>query len=694
MRKKAKELLGNQLWVEPTDSTERVEYLVKTASQIGLGWLRIFLIWPWIEANPEEWDFRVFDDVFNMCEKYGIKVKATLTANSGPWHIGTPSSLHSHTGFIDPKQETVVKRYVEKCVHRYAHHPALGQWILWNEPVGGDERNAETQKLWHEFLADRYSSISSLNRRWRTGYQNFGQIPFAEDVTHKVQDGLLWRSYRPHLDDCFFRSHWLVIELTRIKKWVRAIDIETDICVNPVPLLESNAKCGVDQEAIANVVDVLGASYHPTWNFTWAPRSFFPVLMSAGIKKQAAHPSATRVEVTEVQTGNTLNSAHKPCAVEPSEIARFYLAGIFAGAESASGWLFNARSYDFEAGDWGLLDDRDFPSPRSDMMRKIHDRLEVVLSKTGGWKPAPTRAFIAWNMDTEALEKEDTRCEDSEDIVGRSANDGSLGTAMINSFFMQQGVDSAITRVEDLPSDGQNGDMIFLSHLVACEAEQMVAMLTFVKTGGTLVFDATTGRKDSDATLHRPWPGGIAKEIGLEAAGLETNPQGYDINILGNGVGKWLLTRMIPDFQDNAGWRPWSDVRFAYDGQPCIWERSYGKGRVVFINGMFGPTILHEPSSHFIAQYVIEKLTADIFGDIRPLQTGNAGYSLHNHCPNGRLTAIIADPIKSRNGNQLYITATPGTYEDLWTGEQVEVPASGEVGLTAEEGIVLLWSEN
>ena len=38
--KEAKEYLGCQLWVEPTDSPER---LVKEAAESGLGWLRIFL---------------------------------------------------------------------------------------------------------------------------------------------------------------------------------------------------------------------------------------------------------------------------------------------------------------------------------------------------------------------------------------------------------------------------------------------------------------------------------------------------------------------------------------------------------------------------------------------------------------------------------------------------------------------------
>lgn len=144
----ARELLGCQIWLEKDDSWERVVHLFKQAKDCGFGWVRVFLMWPFIEENPGEWNFDVYDYAFDAALGNDIKIKATLTANSGPWHIGTPSMLHSGTGFLSEAQREPMKKYILKCVQRYKEHPALGQWILWNEPTSGSDRTEETLKHW------------------------------------------------------------------------------------------------------------------------------------------------------------------------------------------------------------------------------------------------------------------------------------------------------------------------------------------------------------------------------------------------------------------------------------------------------------------------------------------------------------------------------------------------------------------
>ncbi|MGI8859578.1 MAG: beta-galactosidase, partial [Rubrobacteraceae bacterium] len=181
--KKPREYLGCQIWLERDDSTQRIERLFAAAAETGLGWVRLFLMWPWIEPEPGVWKFGIFDRAFDAAAKHGIRIKATLTANSGPWQVGTPSALHSHTGFLSPAQREPMRRYVLACVGRYAEHHALGQWILWNEPFGGHERTGETLDHWRHWLRGHYhDSIDLLNDRWRTGYRDFGEIPFPEHV--------------------------------------------------------------------------------------------------------------------------------------------------------------------------------------------------------------------------------------------------------------------------------------------------------------------------------------------------------------------------------------------------------------------------------------------------------------------------------------------------------------------------------
>lgn len=499
-------------------------------------------MWPWIEEQPGKWDFTVFDYLFDACEKYGIKVKATLTANSGPWHIGTPLLLHSHTGILDEAQWPAIERYVEQCVTRYRNHPALGQWILWNEPSGARDKSEEARAHWQRWLGEAYGGdISALNRRWRTGYADFHQAQFPEEIPCPEHSTNAWRSYRPYLDYAKFNMRWIEWELTEIQNLVRRYDAKTPTCVNPTPFLNNAMLSGLDQSEIGKIVDYVGASYHPAWHFTFCDRELFPALMTVGVKKTASHKNVRHVEVTEVQTGNTLNSSTRPCSVEPAELARFYLSCIFAGAESATGWLLNPRSYDFEAGDWGLLDNNDGQSPRSRMTLRVNKVLEQVHSRAGGFKSAESDVLVAFDQDAQGVEMGDG--ERGGNVCGRQPDDGALGGAMLNAMLLQSGVNASMCRLCDIPDAAPEGKTLVLSHIVAWSEENAKKLLRFASGGGTLAFDCTCGRKTPDAALYRPWPGVLAGEIGMVSAGLETDPDGCALSPLGGDGGSRFVER-------------------------------------------------------------------------------------------------------------------------------------------------------
>lgn len=688
----AKEYLGCQLWVEPTDSRERVDELVKTAAESGLGWLRIFLMWPWIEEQPGEWDFTVFDFVFDACEKYGIKVKATLTANSGPWHIGTPSLLHSHTGFLDESQWPAMERYVERCVTRYKDHPALGQWILWNEPAARREQSDQARRHWQAWLEEAYGgNISALNKRWRTGYQGFSEAQFPNEILHPAHIGNGWASYRPVMDFDRFSMKWLEWELQQIQDLVRKYDARTPTCINPTPLLENQASSGLDQEELAKIVDVVGASYHPAWHFTFCDREMFPALMSLGVKKTASHPSVHRVEVTEVQCGNTLSSSTRPSDVEPAELARFCFAGIFAGAESVTGWLLNQRTYDCEAGDWGLLDNNDQHTGRSRMMKRVRDVMETVDRVTEGHEPQESDVLVAFDQDAQVVEVPDS--ERGSHVKGRLVHDGALGGAMLTALLTQGGVNASQCRLADIPQKDCSGKTLFLSHLVAWSEENAARVLEFARKGGTVVLDATSGRKTPDAAMYCPWPGGLAKEIGMTASDLETDYKGYELSLFGEPAGKWLLTRIRPIFSPDAGWSAWDGIRFEKDGEPLVWERAYEQGRFVLVNGMMGPSAIHEQENQLGLKYLLHELTKDSLLPVRPAGFEHGAYALPVTCQKGLLTAVLANSRSWRQGRELQMIAPEGEYTDLWTGETISVPSTGRVSLPAEDGIVLLWQK-
>lgn len=688
--KQARAYLGCQLWLEPDDPPERIERLFEAAAEAGLGWVRLFLMWPWIEAEPGEWRFEPFDRAFDAAAKVDIRIKATLTANSGPWHVGTPAMLHSHTGFLSPAQREPMRRYILASVRRYVDHPALGQWILWNEPSGGEERTDETRAHWQRWLSAHYEGdLGRLNRRWLTGYRAFADVPFPEQIPHERHAGLYWNSYGPWLADWQARAAWLNDELRWVRDVVREVDPRTETCVNPTSVLGNQAAGGTDLDGMGAIVDVIGATYHPAWGFTFAERSRFPALMAAGVRLEASHPSIRRVEVTEVQSGNTLNSSHRPCEVSPDELARFYLAGIVAGAESVTGWSLNVRSHDFEAGDWGLLDDDDQQSVRSRMLRRVHDRLDAAFTRTGAWAPAPPRAWVAIDPRSQAIEWIEAFGEAR--VPGRMGSDGGHGAALLAVALMEAGMSTTMARADTVPDRAPAGGLIAISHLVAWDDSLADRLLSFVGSGGSLLLDATSGRKNLASSLHRPWPGGLAERTGWRAVGLQTRPEGWELSLNGLGAGRWLLARLVAELDPAAGWEAWSEPRYEEDGEPCVWERSFGEGRLIVTRGMLGPSLVHSPNCLPAVAYILARVVAPTGRRVRPVGSHPSTFVVPVNAEQGSLSAVFAPSIARRDSRPLRLAAPQGRYLDLWTGDAVDVGTDGELVIAADDGIALLW---
>jgi hypothetical protein len=646
-------------------------------------------MWPWIEEQPESWNFGVFDLAFDAAVRHGIRIKATLTANSGPWWLGTPSMLHSHTGFLGADQRAPMERYIRACVTRYAGHGGLGQWILWNEPNGGGDRTPETLAHWQNWLAGHYGGdIRSLNRRWRTGFAAFAEVQFPEDIPHSAHRGQFWNSYGPWLLDWRCRAAWLNSELAWIKDIVRSIDPHTDVCVNPTEVLTNQALGGTDLDAMGAFVDVIGASYHPAWHFTFADRLEFGALMVAGVRLEAAQPTVRRVEVTEVQSGNTLNSSNRPANVTPAEVSRFYLAGLAAGAESVTGWCLNVRSHDFEAGDWGLLDNQDRASERSQMLATLGARLDAAYSRTGRWSPATPRAFVGISPLAQAIEAVEAR---GTAVPGRLAHDGAHGAALLAVRLQELGMATAMAPLHALPAVAEHpGDLLVLSHVVAWDTADAARLLGFAESGGCLLLDATCGRKTPDATLHRPWPGGLGERSGLVAVDLETRPDGYALRLHGEPAGHWLLARLRAELDPSGGWRAWEELRYALDGEACVWERPYGAGRIIFVRGMLGPSQVHTRSVA-VARWILARAGAAVPSPVRPTGSHWATTAVPIAVEHGVLTAVFAPDRLDRGGLPLRLRAAPGRYHDLWTGAELACGPDGELTLVGEDGIALLW---
>lgn len=695
--------LGIQLWLERDDPRERIERLIGTAADLGFGRLRIFVMWPWIQPDgPDAWQWRMYDDVLDVAAAHGIGIKATLTANSGPWWLGTPGVLHSHTMTLHRDWVPAVEEYVHRTVERYAGHPGLAQWVLWNEPDyqmhsgsapidrGGipPVRPEGSRELWAQLLRERYhGDIAALNARWRGGWADFDEVPFPEDVVHPAHKGNVWASFAPLLDDYRLRATIVEAELDRIAALVRDRDAATPLCVNPNQTLLNQAEHGYRMPRLARSVDVLGASFHAPWSFAYAPARDHTALVVAGLTLLQTTPGGHRTEVTELQAGNTFYAGYNPLGVGQAEAAANWLAPLLAGAESVTGWCFNTRAQDFEAGEWGLLSDDDTPGDRARAITAVRDALGRLDAAVGPWRAARPRAFVLTSEDSQAVQL--AFAGSAHSTRNTSPLTASQGASLLAVGLGRLGVPTALAPVAAL-SDERSADLVVAAHLAAWDDELADRLLAVADAGATVLIDGTSGEFDLDARLHRPWPGGIAARTGMRSRGLDTDPAGgvrTDLLLHGEPLGTVVGARNDVAIED-AAWRPDGALTYARDGRPVLWERAWGAGRILYCTAPLAASLPNTQEPATAAAYLLARAAERIERDIRPLSAATSVYRVDGE--RGSAWGVVAPSIARRGGRPVTLAVPAGVWRELWTGRAHTVDAGGVLVLDAVDGIALL----
>lgn len=171
--------VGAQFFANLDESDEYVERHFALMEEMGLKLVRAFLLWAQVEPSPGEWDFSLYDRIYNLAAKYGLQVLTTLTCEDPPAYLSKKDFYHHHCNLNDPALQKAAKVYIQKVVERYAKHPAHYAWSLMNEPEVAADYGPSTMALFAKWLEEKYITVSAWNKHW---YRQFGRF---EDVTVK-----------------------------------------------------------------------------------------------------------------------------------------------------------------------------------------------------------------------------------------------------------------------------------------------------------------------------------------------------------------------------------------------------------------------------------------------------------------------------------------------------------------------------
>ena len=95
--------------------------------------------------------------------------------------------------------------FLRRLVERYAEHPAMGMWDIWNEPESSVSfRKPDISTLlcycdnckreFVDWLRNRYGGIQSVNDVWGRCYSNWNEIELPREP-HTFTDMVDWRLF-------------------------------------------------------------------------------------------------------------------------------------------------------------------------------------------------------------------------------------------------------------------------------------------------------------------------------------------------------------------------------------------------------------------------------------------------------------------------------------------------------------------
>jgi beta-galactosidase GanA len=255
----------------------------------GMNTVKLWACWSWMHRSPESVSFDELDELMDLARENDLDVVVNIILENAPYwleraaphsryldHEGNPFSLTAAMNtpaggwpglcFDNREARDSAETFVRALVERYAAHPALKVWDVWNEPHLEPnwyfperfycycDASLAAFRAW---LEDRYRSIENLNRAWSRQYTDFGEA-HPPRVLESYPDFLDWREF------------WLA-NLRTWLAWKAELVRSHDEAHPTMTHVASSAYLGTltaniwDEWLLAEPVDIFGTSSFPRW---------------------------------------------------------------------------------------------------------------------------------------------------------------------------------------------------------------------------------------------------------------------------------------------------------------------------------------------------------------------------------------------------------------------------------------------
>ena len=585
--------LGSELFINREDSPAQIRGCVAQMADHGMALVRLFNFWDLCEPRRGQWDWSRFDAAFDAAESHGLGVVPTPFAQCPPGWMRMTTGNQEVGDFADAAFVAAGEDYLRRLVTRYAGHPALDSWIVWNEPCMRVPVNDDTRAAFRVFVRDLYGGdLDRLNRVYYEQFDAFADFDVQLDSGDPTQPIVSVTARRDWLrfTQAYLRGH-----LLRFTGIIRAHDPDHPVHINPHRVAEAPFGDAQSVFESGRGVDFMGASAHPVWHATRfdADRKTQAVGLFAAIARAASADPAGRFWVSELQAGPATFSGGDYGCPTPQQLRHWVWESVGRGAEAVVFWTMNGRDGGGEGGEWTLLDQLGGPSVRLTEVSRIGAQLRRLAPRLAAVRPPVPRVLILYSeasllhgytFGRGAQAKTDPRTPE------RNADAFCGAFALCDDLNIDAGfIDERGLREQD-PGAGPDArpPLLILPDAVSLEAGTAEAVARHVAAGGSVIADGLTGYTDADAALARgTWPV-LADVFGVHMLDLQPREPLPEVAAGGGRSFPGWFNRVVLGFGDDAA-APAVDTlaSWADDGAAAVTRRVHAGATAVRIGTHF-----------------------------------------------------------------------------------------------------------
>ena len=629
---KEKIWMGVQYYRPPTPLPQDWDLDISNIKENGLSLLQLRVQWRWHERKKGQYKWDDLDRLLELCTKHGVKVIFKFMLETAPeWLFkkydcerldphGNKHNIGAHAAYYvggwwpcfdndDVRREA--SEFIDAAVKRYMSNPQIIAWNIWNEPVrrnSGDCACDESNKKYRLWLKERFHNIDELNDYLGKAWGDFDDIK-APAMHSDYAEMYFWRKATGYL---------LADQLQWVSDTIRKHDknrplvthcgssrIETDVIRNVC-----------DDELNAKVVDWYGMSFWvPTFNHQY--KSFSHI----GLKNDWLAAVSSYYWNYELYSNTPM--WNKPTL--PEDIKFQTLFSIMSGAKGILYWQYRGERFGEESNGFGLMGVDGSQTPRMDAVKKMAESICMNTDLLKASRPI-AKVAVYYDDESDAMSRlEETNLANiclnfnstPIDLFARYKQ--SLWGIYELLWQMNLQVDfitpRTLERLKDYPT------VIMPFPIMVNTEVEVKALSEYVKTGGTLISDASPGARQDNTWVATKTPGsGLDTLFGcIEKNKLYVHEDDeVDLSnyiILNESKLEISASKVIAELEPTSGKVL---ARWRHNQSAALIQNQYGKGKTYLFGTLLGCAFDKEMAASKLG---LMSLMSDLLKDSRSKQT-------------------------------------------------------------------------